>query len=145
MAWQTPKTDWNVNDYFNLVDWNRIKENYEYLAQRLSASFITKDITLEDTMALPYYDIVNNLEFNLDSLAKTPATFFPFSKENWYARTSENYVRNPNYEDFNRWESIEAQLKEYYESMSSQVNNLHSGTFTAGNNRVRQFFARGGK
>ena len=29
--WRTPKTDWHPDDFFNLEDYRRIKENLEYL------------------------------------------------------------------------------------------------------------------
>lgn len=145
MAWHVPKTDWISQDYFNLEDWNRINENFQYLANKLSIAFEILDTSLPDMMSLPYYNIVNNLEVNLDNLAKTPDTVFPFEKATWHPRTSEQYERNPSYLDFNRWESLELALKVYNDKMSSQLNNLHSGAFTSGSNRLRQYFGRGGK
>ncbi|MGN8818541.1 hypothetical protein ACTNEN_09505 [Oribacterium sp. HCP28S3_H8] len=34
MAWSTPKTDWKSTDYFNRSDYNRIKNNLEFLQEQ---------------------------------------------------------------------------------------------------------------
>ena len=34
MAWKEPKTDWTADDRFNIQDYNRIKNNLEYLHAR---------------------------------------------------------------------------------------------------------------
>ena len=34
MAWINPKTDWTKNDRFNYSDYNRIKNNLNYLHEK---------------------------------------------------------------------------------------------------------------
>ena len=36
MLWQTPKTDWTVDDRINFKDYNRIRNNILYLHEKLS-------------------------------------------------------------------------------------------------------------
>lgn len=143
MAWTDSKRDWVSADIFTLDDWNRILNNAKYLYALVGATFPWKDCTLADTMAIPYYDIVNNLENNLERL-KQHAEYSDsnFSEVIWYPITSTKYSHNPSYVDFNRWETFEDAFKKWYEIVSVQLNRLKSGTFAAGNNRVRQYFGR---
>lgn len=143
MSWNSPKVNWAPTDYFQLEDWNRIVDNAQYLYDFLNATFAWKDCVLKDTAALPYYDIVNNLEQNLYSLSQTPGfVIVEFTATTWQPRTSTLYTHNPSYQDFNRWEKFEYDLKYWNERMYTQLNGLYAGNFTAGNNRLRQYFAR---
>lgn len=38
MAWTTPKTTWVYTDYFNVADYNRIKDNLLYIANAINHS-----------------------------------------------------------------------------------------------------------
>ena len=51
MAWVTPKTDWNGNDYFRATDWNRIDGNVEYIATALSLPYTTKSVSNGDILS----------------------------------------------------------------------------------------------
>ena len=44
MAWTTPKTDWVSTDTFNITDFNRIKNNLEYLHDESESMFGQYDI-----------------------------------------------------------------------------------------------------
>lgn len=46
MAWVTPKTNWTLNDYYNLEDANRISKNLEYLHDRTLEIFPDSSIAL---------------------------------------------------------------------------------------------------
>lgn len=35
MGWQTPRTDWKATDRFNISDYNRIKNNFIFLQERI--------------------------------------------------------------------------------------------------------------
>lgn len=67
MAWTEPKTDWVSTDYFNADDYNRIKNNLEYLsdyAEELFSSF--SGITdMGDDKATDGTDLVYASELNL--------------------------------------------------------------------------------
>lgn len=71
-TWIIPKTDWQPSDYFNAEDYNRIKNNLEYLwvvAQVLYPSFVIisggNDKNIGDFF---YADEINVLENNLETL-----------------------------------------------------------------------------
>ena len=34
VVWQEPKTDWKITDRFNITDFNRIKNNINYLHEK---------------------------------------------------------------------------------------------------------------
>ena len=36
MSWTEPKTNWTENDFFNIKDYNRIKNNIAYLTEDVS-------------------------------------------------------------------------------------------------------------
>lgn len=114
MAWTTPKTDWTESSFFNVVDWNRIKDNVTYLADELEAFGYIRpgvvDIGLgRGTMSLPTYDLVNSLETNLLNLKNVLGTIAP-DVETWHYRLSSLYNRNPDYSDWNRWETTLKQV-----------------------------------
>lgn len=54
--WLTPKTDWKESDYFNIEDYNRIKNNIAYLkvfTDKLFSGF--EWITAKNLIPYPYY------------------------------------------------------------------------------------------
>lgn len=81
MAWSTPKTDWYgytdsdgvyTGDRFNAEDYNRIKNNLEYLLEMAKVLFeefeigdVGDDKTEEDYF---YADEINQLEENLETI-----------------------------------------------------------------------------
>ena len=144
MAWSEPKRDWLKSDYFLLEDWNRIVANAQFLYELLEATFYWRDCQLADTAALPYYDLVNNLESNLLDLYESSGfDFIEFKATTWHARTSSEWTHNPSAEDFIRWESLEYQLYLWCNIAMKPQNVLRAGTFKAGTNRVTQMLSRG--
>lgn len=102
--WQEPKTDWVAGDYFNISDYNRIKNNIAYLrdlALTVYTNFPFEDMGVDKTSysQYPYADEFNALENNLESLRQNTFLFDDSDPKQWY----ENQ-RTPNYEDFNRLE-----------------------------------------
>lgn len=102
--WTEPKTDWVSTDYFNISDYNRIKNNIAYLRELALEVFV--DFPFEDMgddktsySEYPYADEFNALENNLESLRENTFLFDDAEAKQWY----ENQ-RVPNYEDFNRLE-----------------------------------------
>lgn len=139
MSWLEPKQQWQSTDIFSLEDWNRITGNARYLYDILDATFEWKECVLEDTAAIPYYDIINNLEENLYNLSQAVShTDVRFVATTWHPRTSKNYTHNPSYLDFNRWERFEYNLR----FAAVRLTNLYSGNFSAGSNRIRQSLGR---
>ncbi|MCD8286503.1 MAG: hypothetical protein LUD50_04695 [Clostridia bacterium] len=79
-TWTTPKTDWGVNtdadgnytgDYFNITDYNRIKNNLEFLGELASEYWPVAVKALPDHtyQEYPYADEINTLADNLESIA----------------------------------------------------------------------------
>lgn len=75
VKWKTPKIDWKPTDRFNFVDYNRIKNNLEYLHERaiqLYESFSIADMG-QDILAYTAYwdsDKFNLFERNLETINK---------------------------------------------------------------------------
>lgn len=131
--WQEPKTDWTADDYFNLSDYNRIKNNIAYLrelALEVYTEFPWQDMGSDKTSytEYPYADEFNALENNLEYLRENTFLFNNDVQKQWY----EN-VRAPNYEDFNRLERACLLFKEGLESQKSMKRRLpfRLGTFRA--------------
>lgn len=144
MAWIQPKVSWLPVDYFDLSDWDRVTGNFKYLYDLVGATFTIKDTELKDTNAIPFYDVVNNLEDNLQHLYDYLSySFITFAETIWYPRKSSSYTHNPSYEDFNRWENLEQQISYWYNIDHNPQNVLRSGTFYAGTDRVTQSLSRG--
>ena len=78
--WQQPKTDWKTNDFFNIQDYNRIKDNLNEIrtqALTLWPNFefeeMGADKTYEDYSF--YADEINRFEANIENICKGT---FPF-------------------------------------------------------------------
>lgn len=102
--WTTPKTDWSSTDYFNLTDYNRIKNNIAYireLALEVFVDFPFEDMGNDKTSytEYPYADEFTAMEDNLEYIRENTFLFDDSEHKQWY----ENQ-RTPNYEDFNRLE-----------------------------------------
>lgn len=131
--WQEPKTDWTADDYVNMSDYNRIKNNIAYLrdlALTVYTDFSWQDMGVDKTSysQYPYADEFNALENNLESLRQNTFLFDDSEAKQWY----ENQ-RTPNYEDFNRLERACLLFKEGFESQKSMKRRLsfRLGTFRA--------------
>lgn len=88
MKWTEPKTNWKSTDYFNIGDYNRIKNNLIYLSTEIGKYI--KPISLSDMGSdITSYDGIwahtqfNTIENNVSKIASvtevsfTPKQFFP--------------------------------------------------------------------
>lgn len=121
-TWTTPKTDWYgatttagySGDYFNYTDYNRIKNNLEYLhelCQLLYNNYNTNHIELDDKTISSwlYADEINALEENLEIMNQNTL--------NHSLGSSKTYSANGpmiDYEELNRIESASLHLYTYY-------------------------------
>lgn len=137
MAWQTPKTDWNghtnssgvyTGDRFNAADFNRIKNNLEYLqefAQSLYSSFdivsLGEDRTTSDYF---YADEINQLIENLETInshtVNAAYTEFPV------------YAPNGNTMTFVELNQIESMSLEIYHKLHNQSDGRRMFTWNFG-------------
>lgn len=102
--WQEPKTDWTADNYVNMSDYNRIKNNIAYLRElslKVYVGFPWTDMGVDKTSykQYPYADEFNAMENNLESLRQNTFLFDDSEQKQWYENN-----RTPNYEDFNRLE-----------------------------------------
>lgn len=119
MEWITPKTDWAaredgsgnyIGDYFNITDYNRIKNNIEFLgevAHQFWPVFV-KAMPDRNYQEYPYADEINTLSTNLEAINQYV---------NCEIGSSTTYEDNGNfigYEDLNR---IESACLKIYEAM----------------------------
>ena len=136
MAWSTPKTDWNgetvddvyIGDRFNAVDFNRIKNNLEYLRE----------------LAIKMYE-----EFSIQSLGsdRTPKDFFYADEINAledYLKTINNnslkrsygnvpvYVDNGNTMDFKELNRLESAILDLYEKLTNEYEGRRMFTWNFG-------------
>lgn len=102
--WQEPKTNWVSTDFFNFSDYNRIKNNIQYLRE-LSISLFY-DVPYEEMgddknsyTQYPYADEFNAMEQNLENMRE-----YAFLYDNADMRTWHDNAPTPTYEDFNRLE-----------------------------------------
>ena len=127
MPWQTPKTDWVKTDYFNIEDYNRIIGNMEVIHE-LSAEVNPEfeiDHLLEKTYSdYLYADEFNVLESNFSAISKGTYPYVPAEAKSYYANQP-----TPNYEEFNRLESL---LLQRYDYLVNQANGRKTLSFVLG-------------
>ena len=127
--WTEPKTDWKSSDKINYEDYNRTKNNIDYLISlglELYATFPYQDMgdDKNNYASLPYADEFNNLEYNLESMKDYTFAFFNTSRGQW----AENQP-TPTYIDMNRLESACLAL---YNGYVSQKEAKHRLSFRLG-------------
>ena len=136
MAWSTPKTDWNgetvdgvyIGDRFNAVDFNRIKNNLEYLRElaikmyeEFSIQSLGSDRTPKDFF---YADEINALEDNLKTI-----------NNNSLKRSYGNvpvYVYNGNTMDFKELNRLESAILDLYEKLTNEYEGRRMFTWNFG-------------
>lgn len=111
MAWITPKTNWNRNDYFNAEDYNRIKGNLEYLQNEFKV--IYPNIELE-----PMIDeqVANDTRANTFSLL--PKNLYLLNRQSFNYPMIENkeYKGNELAPDYREWNRIENYIQVLYDT-----------------------------
>lgn len=117
MAWITPKTNWVSSDYFNIGDYNRIKNNLVWLQgmvnqvyPSMSISAMGNDKTYSDYI---YADEFNLFETNLDAI-KSWIVSLGIGNGILY---SEN-APTPDYNELNR---IESAMLKIYDNLTGQI------------------------
>ncbi len=130
--WETPKTDWKANDYLNIQDYNRIKNNLDYIrsmALELYTDIPYEDMGVDKTYNDYYYaDEINRLEGNLESLN---ANTFPRP----IGDTVTFYPNQPfiNYVELNR---LEKGINTMYQGLYGHITGRKRLQFRLGRRRV---------
>lgn len=136
MAWQTPKTDWSgevvdgvyVGDRFNAVDFNRIKNNLEYLrelAVKMYEEFTIQSLGNDRTPKDYFYaDEINKLEANLTTINSK-------SLKRSYG-SAPTYVDNGNTMDFKELNRLESAILDLYERLTNEYEGRRMFTWNFG-------------
>ena len=125
MAWTTPKTNWNgdsaadgtyIGDRFNAADFNRIKNNLDYLRElaiKLYDEFAINALGSDRTPADYFYaDEINRLEENLTTINnKTLRRSYG---------TAPTYVDNGRTMDFSELNRLESAMLDLYDRLTNQ-------------------------
>lgn len=124
MMWEEPKTDWSgevvngvyIGDRFNAVDFNRIKNNLEYLrelAVKMYEEFTIHSLGSDRTPVDYFYaDEINKLEENLKTINSK-------SLKRSYG-TAPTYVDNGNTMDFKELNRLESAILDLYDRLTNQ-------------------------
>ena len=126
MAWETPKTNWSgkrdangvyVGDHFNATDFNRIKNNLQYLRDMAIALYDEFDIVSLGADRTPadyfYADEINQLEVN-----------FTIINSNTFKRSYGNapaFVENGNTMTFADLNRLEGAILDLYDKLQNVV------------------------
>ena len=136
MAWSTPKTDWSgevadgvyVGDRFNAVDFNRIKNNLEYLRElavkkyeEFTIQSLGNELTPKDYF---YADEINKLEANLTTINSK-------SLKRSYG-VAPTYVDNGNTMDFKELNRLESAILDLYERLTNEYEGRRMFTWNFG-------------
>lgn len=137
MAWVTPKTDWNgetaadgtyIGDRFNAVDFNRIKNNLDYLRElaiKLYDEFAINALGSDRTPADYFYaDEINQLEENLTTINNK-------TLKRSYG-TAPTYVDNGRTMDFAELNRLESAMLDLYDRLSNESEGRRMFTWNFG-------------
>ena len=148
--WATPKVNWHSMDFYNIEDWQRVRNNLEHLRSCLE-NLKTTLPPLKSTDigsgydAIPYVHIVNNMEQNLATLREAFGVDFTgdVAQKTWYERVDSLYTSNPTYQDWNRWEYILSCVYEAIQYIETYVFIPISGSCKCGSERTLIRFSKG--
>lgn len=125
--WQQPKTDWSEGDFFNIQDYNRIKNNLSEI--RTAASELWPEFSLEDMGADKSYtdhgfyaDEINRFESNIERIR---ANTFPFDTGG-----RQTFYENQPFIDWKELNRIEEACRLMYENISGGANGRKRLAFT---------------
>ena len=117
--WQTPKTDWQESDFFNVEDYNRIKGNLNEI--RAQAVILWPEFSLEDMGADKTYedysfyaDEINRFETNVGRIC---AGTYPFAVGN-----QKTFYDNQPFIDWQELNRIEEACRLIYSNIQSRLN-----------------------
>lgn len=121
--WRLPKTDWKADDYFNYSDYTRIIENISEVKTKADKVFVNVPAMLNMESktaytAIPYADNWNAIDTNVRTLDRS------IFNESLYASTFVENGYTPNYEVFNKWESVSARMYTHVLSQYASMENL---------------------
>lgn len=128
MAWITPKTDWKSTDYFNAVDYNRIKNNLLQISNMVGTLYLTTNLDGEILPDATYVDRpsaykLNQIELRLASLADLVDADFGNSV------TFSDFGLSIRFDELNRIESASLTL---YNMVKNQLSALPMLSFRLG-------------
>ena len=116
--WQQPKTDWLEDDFFNVVDYNRIKGNLNEI--RSQALILWPDFKFEEMGADKSYqdygfyaDEINRFETNIDHIC---AGTFPFA-----VGERQTFYENQLFIDWKELNRIEEACRLIYSNIQSRI------------------------
>lgn len=135
--WQTPKTNWHggvdangvyEGDRFNAVDFNRIKNNLQYLrdmAIKLYQEFTIPSPGADRTPRDYFYaDEINQMEANLNTInAHTLKLSYGASPV---------YIENGNTMDFAELNRLEGAILDLYDKLNNETNGRRMFTWNFG-------------
>lgn len=130
MAWSTPKTNWIATDMINVADYNRWKNNLDYLQNLCEEMYpIVKSNmgTYQTVEDIPYEDMLNNIENSLDNINQSSYNFDIGEKQVFSANSY--YI---DYNEINRIESAELKI---YKWLKAQYDAIPRLAFRLGNYR----------
>lgn len=124
MAWQTPKTNWKVSDYFNYSDYNRIVGNLDFLKNEISDLIDSVDgytqlETNKNYNSIFYSEEMNAIENNLEALNLTSYNLDIGEKASYTINGS-----TPLYSEFNRIESACLRLRNMVKAHKENIPHL---------------------
>ena len=125
--WQTPKTDWQESDFFNVEDYNRIKGNLNEI--RAQAVILWPEFSLEDMGADKTYedysfyaDEINRFETNVGRICSGT---YPFAVGN-----QKTFYDNQPFIDWQELNRIEEACRLIYSNIQSRLNGRKILAFT---------------
>ena len=129
MEWITPKTDWDEQSRMNAVDYNRIKNNLQVLAELVGMVYCSVSIAEmgEDKNFTSWYFAreFNLFESNLETINQTA-----YQKDVGDRKT---FFDNGPFIDFEELNRIESTMLKFYELASIQQKTLPRLSFRLGN------------
>lgn len=136
MSWSTPKTDWNgetvdgvyTGDRFNAVDFNRIKNNLEYLRElaiKMYDEFAIQSVGSDKTVK-DYFYADETMHWKRTSLPSI------LTVSRGLTGTAPTYAANGNTMDFKELNRLEGAILDLYDRLTNESEGRRTFTWNFG-------------
>lgn len=127
--WITPKTNWTENDRFNIIDYNRIKNNLNYLADKVNE--LCTPITIGD-MGDDLTSVAERWKVAIFNLFETNLKLIAEKSYGDAYGEYQTFYENGVFIDYEELNRIESATLEIYEKLERQSLGIKRLSFTLG-------------
>lgn len=129
--WQEPKINWTKDDFINIEDFNRIRNNLLYLYEKSKKFYKNYNLSKQLVEEVNYSSYAYSEKWNFLEFTSNDIYNNTYKLKN--IGTMREFIAYQNYIDYNELNRLENLCLKYYNLLNSQENTIEKLSFTLGN------------